>query len=125
MNTALLAVLTTGVTLGGVVFADESARNAGSMMTEPRGEWTMQDMRRLMHGSVMHASGLANPCGLEFDRAFAWVLPEYARGLGSFALMWGTLGYAFLSTPLMQIADLGGIHLVSLLVALAASVIIG
>jgi apolipoprotein N-acyltransferase len=51
----------------------------------------------------------------------AWVVLEYLRAQGIFGFPWGTLGYAFLPTPLIQIADLGGVYLVSLLVALTAA----
>ncbi len=54
---------------------------------------------------------------------FAWVLLEWARNQGELAFPWGTLGYALLPTPLIQIADLGGVHLVSLLVAAMAAAI--
>ncbi len=47
---------------------------------------------------------------------FAWVVMEYLRNLGVFGFTWGTLGYALLPTPLIQLADLGGIALASLLV---------
>ena len=52
---------------------------------------------------------------------FAWVVMEYLRSLGVFGFTWGSLGYAFLPTPLIQAADLGGIYLVSLLVAGSAA----
>ena len=52
---------------------------------------------------------------------FAWVVMEYLRTLGVFGFTWGTLGYAFLPTPLIQLADLGGVALVSLLVTGAAA----
>ncbi|WP_051935698.1 apolipoprotein N-acyltransferase [Deinococcus sp. YIM 77859] len=47
---------------------------------------------------------------------FAWVLGEYARTLGPLAFPWGALGYAWLPTPVVQVADLGGVSLLSLLV---------
>ncbi len=52
---------------------------------------------------------------------FAWVVMEYLRTLGVFGFTWGTLGYAFLPTPLIQLADLGGVALISLLVTGAAA----
>lgn len=52
---------------------------------------------------------------------FAWVVMEYLRGLGVFGFTWGTLGYAFLPTPLIQLADLGGVALASLLVTSTAA----
>jgi apolipoprotein N-acyltransferase len=50
-----------------------------------------------------------------------WVLMEWARAQGVFAFPWGTLGYAWVGTPLVQLADLAGVYGVSLvtLVALA------
>lgn len=52
---------------------------------------------------------------------FAWIVMEYLRTLGVFGFTWGTLGYALLPTPLIQLADLGGVALVSLLVTLSAA----
>lgn len=52
---------------------------------------------------------------------FAWVVMEYLRSLGIFGFTWGTLGYAFLPTPVIQVADMGGVYLVSLLVAGSAA----
>ncbi len=57
--------------------------------------------------------------------AFAWVLLEWLRGLGPLAFTWGTLGYALLPTPVAQVADLGGVYLLSLLVTLSASGLAG
>jgi apolipoprotein N-acyltransferase len=56
-----------------------------------------------------------------FALPFAWVVQEYLRSLGIFGFTWGTLGYAFLPTPVIQVADLGGIYLVSLLVTVTAA----
>ncbi len=53
--------------------------------------------------------------------AVAFVLLEWLRGLGRLAFVWGTLGYALLPTPATQIAELGGVYLLSLLVTLIAS----
>ena len=55
----------------------------------------------------------------------AWVVMEYLRSLGVFGFTWGTLGYAFLPTPIIQVADLGGVYLVSLLVAGSAAALAG
>ena len=52
---------------------------------------------------------------------FAWVVMEYLRSLGVFGFTWGTLGYTFLPTPIIQVADIGGVYLVSLLVAGSAA----
>ena len=52
---------------------------------------------------------------------FGWVVMEYLRNLGVFGFTWGTLGYALLPTPLIQLADLGGVALASLLVTGAAA----
>lgn len=51
----------------------------------------------------------------------AWVVMEYLRSLGTFGFTWGTLGYAFLPTPVVQVADIGGVYLTSLLVAGSAA----
>lgn len=65
---------------------------------------------------------LAGRCTL-LALPFAWVLLEWARNQGELAFPWGTLGYALLPTPLIQIADLGGVHLVSFLVTAIAAAI--
>jgi len=52
---------------------------------------------------------------------FAWVVMEYLRNLGVFGFTWGTLGYALLPTPLIQVADLGGVALASLVVTTTAA----
>ncbi|CAN5609244.1 apolipoprotein N-acyltransferase [soil metagenome] len=52
---------------------------------------------------------------------FVWVVVEHLRSLGTLGFTWGTLGYAFLPTPIIQVADLGGVALVSLLVAWSAA----
>ena len=55
----------------------------------------------------------------------AWVVMEYLRSFGVFGFTWGTLGYAFLPTPIIQVADLGGVYLVSLLVVGNAAALAG
>lgn len=55
--------------------------------------------------------------GLEFG----WVVLEWVRHLGPFAFPWGTLGYTLLPTGLIQVADLGGVLLASLLVTTMAA----
>lgn len=55
---------------------------------------------------------------------FAWVLMEYLRSVGTFGFTWGTLGYALLPTPLVQVADFGGVYLLSLLVAGSAATLV-
>lgn len=52
---------------------------------------------------------------------FAWVVMEYLRSLGPFGFTWGTMGYALLPTPAVQVAELGGVYLVSLLATLSAA----
>ncbi|WP_157449136.1 DUF305 domain-containing protein [Deinococcus peraridilitoris] len=49
------------------------------MMTKPMGAWTMQDMMQMMHGSGMHAGGLANVSGREFDPAVARQMIQHHR----------------------------------------------
>lgn len=53
----------------------------------------------------------------------AWVLLDAARAWGPFGFTWGSLGYAWAQTPFVQVADLGGLHLVGLLVGLTAAVL--
>lgn len=51
----------------------------------------------------------------------AWTVLDAFRTLGPFGFPWGSLGYAWVQTPFVQVADLGGIALVGLLVALSAA----
>ncbi|GGB56634.1 MULTISPECIES: apolipoprotein N-acyltransferase [Deinococcus] len=53
--------------------------------------------------------------------AGAWVILEWLRFLGPLAFPWPTLGYTLLPTPTIQIADLGGVLLGSVLVTLTAA----
>ncbi|WP_189011257.1 apolipoprotein N-acyltransferase [Deinococcus malanensis] len=53
-----------------------------------------------------------------------WVLGEAARTLGSLAFPWGAVGYAWLPTPVVQAADLGGLNLLSLLVTGTAAALV-
>lgn len=53
----------------------------------------------------------------------AWVLVEHTRSLGYFAFPWGTIGYAWLETPVAQVADTVGVTGLSLLSTVAAAAI--
>jgi apolipoprotein N-acyltransferase len=53
----------------------------------------------------------------------AWVLVEWARTQGYFAFPWGTLGYAWLDTPVAQLADVIGVYGLSLLVTVPAALV--
>ncbi|WP_034384134.1 apolipoprotein N-acyltransferase [Deinococcus sp. YIM 77859] len=53
--------------------------------------------------------------------AGGWVLLEGLRFLGPLAFPWPTLGYSLLPTPAIQIADLGGVLLASVLVTATAA----
>ncbi|PYE47930.1 apolipoprotein N-acyltransferase [Deinococcus yavapaiensis KR-236] len=53
--------------------------------------------------------------------AGGWILLEWTRFFGPFAFPWPTLGYNLLPTPVIQIADLGGVLLGSVLVAATAA----
>src|SRR5690606_27163083 len=53
----------------------------------------------------------------------AWVLVEWARTQGYFAFPWGTLGYAWLDTPVAQLADVIGVYGLSLLVTVPAALL--
>lgn len=56
--------------------------------------------------------------------AGGWVVLEALRFLGPFAFPWPTLGYSLLSTPMIQIADLGGVLLASVLVTATAAALV-
>lgn len=53
--------------------------------------------------------------------AGGWVLLEYLRTLGTLAFPWPTLGMVWLDTPVIQVADLGGVLLLSWLTVLSAA----
>lgn len=53
----------------------------------------------------------------------AWVFVEWARTQGYFAFPWGTLGYAWLETPVAQLAEFGGVYGLSLLVTAPAALL--
>ncbi|EYB67685.1 apolipoprotein N-acyltransferase [Deinococcus phoenicis] len=53
--------------------------------------------------------------------AGGWVILEWLRFLGPLAFPWPTLGYTLLPTPAMQIADLGGVLLGSVLITATAA----
>lgn len=56
--------------------------------------------------------------------AGGWVLVEALRFLGPLAFPWPTLGYTLLPTPMIQVADLGGVMLGSVLVAATAAALV-
>lgn len=62
--------------------------------------------------------------GRVWGLAFGWVILEWLRHLGPFAFPWGTLGYTLLPTELIQVADLGGVLLASLLVTTMAAALV-
>ncbi|GEM46696.1 apolipoprotein N-acyltransferase [Deinococcus cellulosilyticus NBRC 106333 = KACC 11606] len=51
---------------------------------------------------------------------FSWVVMEHLRSLGVFQFTWGTLGYLWVGSPVAQVADVGGVYLLSLLGMLLA-----
>ncbi|MDO4245007.1 MAG: apolipoprotein N-acyltransferase [Deinococcus sp.] len=59
---------------------------------------------------------IASPRGRIWALAGGWGLVEFLRFLGPLAFPWPTLGYALLPTPLIQVADLGGVLLGSVLI---------
>ncbi|SEJ61646.1 apolipoprotein N-acyltransferase [Deinococcus reticulitermitis] len=68
------------------------------------------------------ARAVQNPHGRVWALAGGWLLTEALRFLGPLAFPWPTLGSSLLPTPLIQIADLGGVLLASgLIVTLAAA----
>lgn len=67
------------------------------------------------------ARAFAAPRARLWALAGGWVLLEWLRTLGTLAFPWPTLGYIWLNTPIVQVADLGGVLLLSWLgVTLAA-----
>ncbi len=52
-----------------------------------------------------------------------WVLMEWARTQGMFAFPWGTLGYAWLGTPIVQLADIAGVYGLSLFTLVLVSIL--
>ncbi|GMA16550.1 apolipoprotein N-acyltransferase [Deinococcus metallilatus] len=70
---------------------------------------------RLFRSSAARVWGLAG----------GWVILEWLRFLGPLAFPWPTLGYTLLPTPAMQIADLGGVLLGSVLVIATAASFVG
>lgn len=57
--------------------------------------------------------------------AGGWVVLEWTRFLGPLAFPWPSLGYGLLPSPAIQIADLGGVLLGSVLVAFSAAALAG
>lgn len=53
----------------------------------------------------------------------AWLLMEWGRHQGYFAFPWGTLGYAWIDTPVAQAASWVGVHGLSLLTAAVAALL--
>lgn len=53
----------------------------------------------------------------------AWVAVEWARTQGYFAFPWGVLGYAWLDTPVAQLASLFGVYGLSLLVTVISALL--
>lgn len=51
---------------------------------------------------------------------FSWVVMEHLRSLGVFQFTWGTVGYLWVGSPVAQVADVGGVYLLSLLGMLLA-----
>ncbi|MFC6590972.1 apolipoprotein N-acyltransferase [Deinococcus lacus] len=72
-----------------------------------------------IQGAFLAAAGLivsrvsTSPLSRIWWLAAAWLLLEWLRFLGPLAFPWPTLGAALLNTPLIQLADLGGVLLVS------------
>ncbi len=50
-----------------------------------------------------------------------WMVAEVLRATGYFAFPWGTLGYAWLDTPVAQVADVVGVTGLSLIVTVVAA----
>lgn len=67
------------------------------------------------------ARAFRSPAARVWGLAGGWVLLEWLRFLGPLAFPWPTLGYTLLPTPALQLADLGGVLLGSVLVAATAA----
>ena len=52
-----------------------------------------------------------------------WVITEQLRSVGYFGFPWGALGYAWLDSPVGQLAEYGGLPLLSLLSASVAALV--
>lgn len=52
-----------------------------------------------------------------------WVITEQLRSIGYFGFPWGTLGYQWLDSPVGQLAEYGGLPLLSLLSAAVAALV--
>ncbi|OLV19070.1 Apolipoprotein N-acyltransferase [Deinococcus marmoris] len=66
-----------------------------------------------------------SPVARVWALAGGWVVLEWTRFLGPLSFPWPTLGYTLLPTPAIQIADLGGVLLGSVLVAGTAAALAG
>lgn len=65
-----------------------------------------------------------SPLARVWGLAGGWVILEWLRFLGPLAFPWPTLGYTLLPTPVIQMADLGGVLLGSVLVTATAAALV-
>ena len=70
------------------------------------------------------ARSLHTPGGRLWGLAGGWVVLEWTRTLGALAFPWSTLGYTALDTPLAQVADLGGVLLLSTVMTASAAALV-
>ncbi len=75
----------------------------------------------LAAAAFLATSATRTRTGRIWTLAGAWVILEWLRFLGPLAFPWPTLGYTLLPSPAIQIADLGGVLLGSVLVTLTAA----
>lgn len=64
---------------------------------------------------------IPTPAGRAWGMAGGWVILEWIRNFGLLPFPWPTMGTALLDTPFIQIADLGGVLLVSTLIMATAA----
>ncbi|AZI41796.1 apolipoprotein N-acyltransferase [Deinococcus psychrotolerans] len=70
------------------------------------------------------AAAFKTPQGRLWGLAGGWVILEWLRTLGALAFPWSGLGYTFLRTPLIQVADLGGVLLLTALLTASAAALV-
>ncbi len=71
------------------------------------------------------ASVFKSPQARLWGLAGGWVVLEWTRTLGALAFPWSGLGYTLLRTPIIQLADVGGVLLLTALLTASAAALVG